>query len=83
MVLKFKHVFNDTVNPICICEGVIESISNFFLHCSEFIEARQTLFYKIQSIGKTLLSQNESSLTRLLLYGDRKRNSSVHAFSLK
>ena len=79
---KFKHGFNDTINPICICGGDIESINHFFLHCPEYSEARQTLFDNIQSIDKMLLSQNESSLTHLLLYGDPKRNSNVNAFIL-
>ena len=79
---KFKHGFNDTINPICICGGDIESINRFFFHCPEYCEARQTLFDNIQSIDKMLLSQNESSLTHLLLYGDPKRNSSVNAFIL-
>ena len=78
----FKHGFSDTINPICICGGDIESINHFFLHCPEYCEARQTLFDNIQSIDKMLLSQNESSLTHLLLYGDPKRNSNVNAFIL-
>ena len=72
---KFKHGFNDTINPICICGGDIESINHFFLHCPEYCEARQTLSDNIQSIDKMLLSQNESSLTHLLLYDDPKRTS--------
>ena len=79
---KFKHGFNDTTNPICVCGGGIESINHFFLHFLEYCEARQTLFDNIQSIDKMLLSQNESSLTHLLLYGDPKRTSSVNAFIL-
>ena len=79
---KFKHAFSNTINPICICGGNIESISHFFLHFPEYFEARETLFDNIQSIDKMLLSQNESSLTHLLLYGDPKRNSSVNAFIL-
>ena len=79
---KFKHGFNDTTNPICICEGDIESINPFFPQCPEHCEGRQTLFDNIQSIDKMLLSQNESSLTHLLLYGDPKRNSNVDVFIL-
>ena len=79
---KFKHGCNDTINLICICGGDIESIKHFFLHCPEYCEARQPLFDNIQSIDKMLLSQNESSLTHLLLYGDPKRNSYVNAFIL-
>ena len=77
---EFKHGFNDTINPICI--GDIESINHFFLNCPEYCEARQTLFDNIQSIDKMLLSQNESSLTHLPLYGDPKINSNVNAFIL-
>ena len=80
---KFKHGFNDTINPICVCGSGIESINHFFLHFLEYFEARQTLFDNIQSIDKMLWwSQNESSLTHLLLYGDPKRNSSVNGFTL-
>ena len=79
---KFKHSFNDTINPICICGRDVESINHFFLHHPENCEARQTLFENIQSIDKMLLSQNESSLTHLLLYGHLKSNSNVNALIL-
>ena len=78
---KFAFVLV-TINPICICGSGIESINCFFLHCPEYFEARQTLFDNIQSIDKMLLSQNESSLTHLLLYGDPKHNSNVNALIL-
>ena len=77
---KFKHGFNDTINPICICGGDIESINHFFLHCPEYSEARQTLFDNIQSIDKMLLSQNKSSLTLLVLCREPNRN--VNVFNL-
>ena len=79
---NFKHGFNDKINPICICAGDIESNSHFLLHCHQYCEARQTLSDNIQKIDKMMLSQNESSLTHLLLYGDPKRISSVNAFIL-
>ena len=60
---KFKHGFNDTINPICIRGGDIESMNHFFLQCPEQCKTRQTLFDNIQNIDKMLLSQNESSLT--------------------
>ena len=44
---KFKQGFYDTINPICICGGDIESINHFFLHCPEYCEVRQTLYEKI------------------------------------
>ena len=74
---KFKHGFNDTIYPICICRGDVESVNHFFLHNPEYYE---TLSDNIQSIDTTLLSKSESSLTRLLLYGDPKYNSNVNVF---
>ena len=79
---KFKHGFYDTINLICICGGDTESINHFFLHCPKYCEARQIPFDNNQNVDKMLLSQNASSLTHLLLYGDLKRNSNVNAFIL-
>ena len=79
---KFKHGFYDTINPICIFGGDIESINHFFLHRPKYCEARKTLFDNIENIDKMLWSQNESLLTHLLLYGDPKCNSNVNAFIL-
>ena len=78
---KFKHGFNDTINPICICGGDIESINHFFLHCPEYSEARQTLFDNIQSIDKMLLSQNESSLTHFFTVTLNATPMLMHSFS--
>ena len=51
---NFKHGFNDTVNPICIFGGDIDSINHFFFHCPKYCEARKTLFDNIESIDKML-----------------------------
>ena len=64
---KLKYGFIDIINHICICGGDIESINHFFVYCPEYCEARHTLFDNIQSIDKMLFSQNESSLTNLLV----------------
>ena len=33
---KFKHDFQDCVNPLCSCSLDLESLSHFFLHCHHF-----------------------------------------------
>ena len=78
---KFKHGFIDTINPICICGGDIESINHFFLQCPEHCEARQTLFDNIQSIDKMLLSQNEFSLTHFFMVTLNATPMLMHSFS--
>ena len=49
---KFKHGFNDTINPICICGGNIESINSFFLYYLEHCEARKSSLTKIRTSVK-------------------------------
>ena len=43
---KFKHNFQDGLNPICSCGLDIELTSHFLLHCPIFNDERYTL-YKI------------------------------------
>ena len=39
---KFKHNFDDCLNPICSCGLDIESTSHFLLHCPTFNDERYT-----------------------------------------
>ena len=39
---KFKHNFQDCVNPLCSCSLEIESFFHFFLHCHHFTSLRAT-----------------------------------------
>ena len=47
---KFKHSFQDTINPLCNCGQNIESSTHFFLHCPFFINERRTLLSTIRSL---------------------------------
>ena len=37
---KFKHNFQDSVDPLCSCGNDIESTVHFFLYCPNFITQR-------------------------------------------
>ena len=39
---KFKHSFQDTINPLCNCGQDIESATHFFLHCPFLVNERGT-----------------------------------------
>ena len=41
---KFKHNFQDSVDPLCSCENDIESTVHFFLHFPNFTTQRQRAF---------------------------------------
>ena len=46
---KFRDCFQDTLKPLCECGKDIESTMHFFLHCTNFLISRQTLFQKIRN----------------------------------
>ena len=67
---KFKHSFQDTLNPICSCGFDIEITYHYFLHCPLFHAERSTLLSNIDEIDSTIFSKSDSVVTRILLYGD-------------
>ena len=40
---KFKHGFQDTLNPPCSCGNDVESTEDFLLHCPQLVNERCTL----------------------------------------
>ena len=74
---KFRHCFQDILNPLCECAKDIESTMHFFLHCTNFLIPRQTLFQKIRNIDDNILSQSETQLTQTLLYGNQNYHPSI------
>ena len=47
---KFKHSFQNTLNPICSCGFDVESTSHYFLHCPMYSDERHTLLSTIKTI---------------------------------
>ena len=72
---KFRHSFQDCVNPICSCDLEIETSTHFLLHCSKYHCARETLYEKVSKIDSTMLKQNDQVLTKLLPFGNEKLKS--------
>ena len=67
---KFKHNFQDCLNPICSCGLDIESTSHFHLHCPKFNDERYTLLSTLNNIDRKLLELTKSSLPQTLLLGN-------------
>ena len=67
---KFKHNFQDYLNPFCNCGLIIETTSHYLLHCPLFADERKTFLSNIKSINHKFLEQNDSTLTQTLLFGD-------------
>ena len=66
---KFKHNFQDSIDPMCSCSSGIETTIHFFLHCANFNTQRETLFDKTATIDANILTGNEDSNVDTLLFG--------------
>ena len=75
---KFKHSFQDSINPLCSCSLDIESTIHYFLHCPQFIIERHTLLNTISQIDNKLLDSNESNLIQHLLFGDPSKGTETN-----
>ena len=75
---KFRHWFQDTLNPLRECGKDIESTMHLFLHSTNFLIPRQTLFQQIRNIDDSILSQSETQLNQALLYGNQNYHSSIN-----
>ena len=66
---KFKHNFEDTLNPICNC-GNVEKTVHYPLYYPNFSNERLTLFNKFQSIDENILHEDDSNISKVLLFGE-------------
>ena len=62
---KYKHSFQDTLNPICACGSDIETPCHYLISCPIFDAEWNTLLNNIRQIAS-----NHSQITHVLLYGD-------------
>ena len=69
---KFRHGFNDTIDPFCPCNMEIETVSHFFLRCHFFNALRIDLMNELFIINLNLQHFNDITLTEFLLYGSNQ-----------
>ena len=68
---KFKHGFQDTINPFCNCQtNSIETTKHYLLHCSNFPNERLHLFTGLRYLDMNIFPLNPVSLCQTLLFGD-------------
>ena len=56
---KFKHVFQDILNPICSCGNDIETSAHFRLHCPHYSNERSTFLNTIRNINRNVFYKND------------------------
>ena len=67
---KFKHSFQDSLNPICNFGNDIETSAHFLLLCHNFSNEISTFLGIIGSIYRSILRRDNSQVTETLLYDD-------------
>ena len=73
---KFRHNFQDCINSICVCGLEIETTTHFLLRYPIFQSARQSLLTNIKKIDESTLKKHDKLITKTLLYGNDKFDSS-------
>ena len=67
---KFRHNFQDTINPLCPCNLESETTSHYLLRCTFFTCHRKELFDSLELIDPRLTRFNDEKLVTTLLFGD-------------
>ena len=70
---KFKHSFQNFLNPICSCGTEVETTAHYLLHCANYLHERKILLDNIISVFPDILEQSVSFIN-VLLVGDTSVN---------
>ena len=79
---KFKHSFQDSLIPFCICGNDIEKPAHFLLHCPNCSNERSTFLNIIGSIDRNILTRSDSQVIGTLLYSDSNSNNITNTLIL-
>ena len=78
---KFKHSFQDSLNPFYSCgKGEVETSSYYLLHCSNYSEERLAFLNTIRNIDMYILQLSDSKFTSVILFGDNSFDNNKNAF---
>ena len=66
---KFKHKFQDTLNPLCSCGIDVESSTYFLLQCPSYINERFTLMSNLNRFNPQISQTSLQLLTNTLYFG--------------
>ena len=71
---KFKHSFQDSLNPIYNCGTDVKTATHYLLHCPLFSDERLILINNICNIDNNILNLNDSIFLEVLLFGNSSFN---------
>ena len=66
---KFRHNFNDTIDPFCLCgTNCLETSEHYFLHCPTYAHLRLKLFENLRINNILLLPLTKPLILQILLF---------------
>ena len=66
---KFRHNFNDTINPMCSCGKEPEATVHYLLRCDLYSIYRLELLNYVCDLNGSLKNSSEEKLSKILLHG--------------
>ena len=80
---RFRHNFQDCLNPLCSCSLEIENTVHYLLHCHHFSTIRIDLMNSVSSVLSNFESLHDNSKKEILLYGDSFLDQNKNKFILE
>ena len=77
---KFRHNFQDCINPLCPCSLEVESTVHYFLHCHHY-DICKTILDTVKKITNISVSNlRDEYLVNLLVHGNPSYNFQENVF---
>ena len=71
---KFRHSFQDCLNPLCSCSLEVEDIVHYDLRCHNFSQYCFDLINSVKSVSDNIESFSDNVKRDILLYDDSHFN---------
>ena len=75
---KFRHGFNDTVDPFCAGRNEFETTQHFFLRFHFYNSQRKELFNSLEKLDPYFLKLNPKNQVQFLLYGSQTNDTKTY-----
>ena len=80
---RFRHNFQDCLNPLCSCSLETEDTSHYLLYCHHFSNHRAHLMNSVKSVCDNFESMSDNIKKNVLLYGDSRFDEVKNRFILE
>ena len=80
---RFRHNFENCINPLCSCSFVTEDTLHYLLHCHHFSQYLFDLVNSVKSVVDNFESLSGNDKKDILLYGDWRLDDNKNIFILE